>query len=163
MHKPLRRFLRTAAVIFCPADPVCSRSKQDTPAVVGNVPADDASEITPTPENGAKLPRASVEVVDRGGTKAVFEGVRLCETRRLARTQSGYESRGQRFSLYGMAPGSDGYREVYALPELDRGCHPCRGREASEGSLAQGWAPADDRAPGDAPPMGTATGCAAPR
>jgi DMSO/TMAO reductase YedYZ molybdopterin-dependent catalytic subunit len=79
----------------------------------------EGNEISVTAEDWAKLPRASVKVVERGGAEVTFEGVPGHELLKLVGAPSGHDLRGQQLSLYVLAEASDGYQVVYALAEFD--------------------------------------------
>jgi DMSO/TMAO reductase YedYZ molybdopterin-dependent catalytic subunit len=67
----------------------------------------------------AKLPRRSVRAKDHGGAEATFEGVALVDILQLAGVKFGDGLRGKNLALYLVVEGSDGYRAVFTLPELD--------------------------------------------
>jgi DMSO/TMAO reductase YedYZ molybdopterin-dependent catalytic subunit len=66
-----------------------------------------------------KLPRRSVRAKDHGGKESEFEGVPLVEVLTLAGVKFGEGLRGKNLELYLVVEAADGYRAVYALPELD--------------------------------------------
>ena len=53
------------------------------------------------------------------GKEATFEGVPLVEVLKLAGVRFGEQLRGKSLATYLLAEASDGYRVVFALPELD--------------------------------------------
>jgi len=67
----------------------------------------------------ATLPRRQVRARDRDGTEATFTGVALVDLLRLAGVPLGAELRGSNMTLYLLVEAADGYRVVFALPELD--------------------------------------------
>jgi len=67
----------------------------------------------------AKLPRREVRARDRDGTEATFAGVALVDLLRLAEVPLGEKLRGSNMALYLLIEAADGYRVVFALPELD--------------------------------------------
>jgi len=67
----------------------------------------------------AKLPRRTVRAKDHSGKEAAYEGVALIEILRLAGVPLGEGLRGKNLSLYLIVEAADGYRAVFALPELD--------------------------------------------
>lgn len=69
----------------------------------------------------AKLPRREVRARDRDGTEATFAGVALLDLLRLAEVPVGEKLRGNNMALYLLIEAADGYRVVFALPELDPG------------------------------------------
>jgi DMSO/TMAO reductase YedYZ molybdopterin-dependent catalytic subunit len=66
-----------------------------------------------------KLPRRSVRAKDHDGKESEFEGWPLIEVLKLAGVKFGEGLRGKNLALYLVVGASDGYRAVYALPELD--------------------------------------------
>ena len=71
-----------------------------------------AAEIT-------KLPRTTVRARDHGGNESTFEGVALFEFLKLAGVPLGEKLKGKAVSNYLVVDASDGYRAVFAIPELD--------------------------------------------
>jgi hypothetical protein len=67
----------------------------------------------------AKLPRQTVSAKDHDGKTSVFEGVALVEVLRLAGVEFGEHLRGKNLALFLVVEAADGYRAVFALPELD--------------------------------------------
>lgn len=67
----------------------------------------------------AKLPRRTVSAKDHGGKEASFEGVELGEVLKLAGVKFGEALRGKSLALFLVVDARDGYRAVFALPELD--------------------------------------------
>jgi len=66
----------------------------------------------------AKLPRQTLTAKDHDQT-ATFEGVALIEILRLAGVEFGEKLRGKGLALFLVVEAADGYRAVFALPELD--------------------------------------------
>jgi hypothetical protein len=67
----------------------------------------------------AQLPRAMVQVHNHAGTVATYAGVLLRDVVALAGVPLGDQLRGDRLALYIVVEAADGYRVVFALPELD--------------------------------------------
>lgn len=67
----------------------------------------------------AKLPRQTVTAKDHDGKTVTFEGVALAEVLRLAGVEFGEKLRGKSLALFLVVEAADGYRAVFALPELD--------------------------------------------
>jgi DMSO/TMAO reductase YedYZ molybdopterin-dependent catalytic subunit len=67
----------------------------------------------------ATLPRKTVEVKLHDGSMAKFEGVALIDVLQLAGVKFGGNIRGARLATYLLVEAADGYRVVFALPELD--------------------------------------------
>lgn len=67
----------------------------------------------------AKLPRQTVNAKDHDGKAVNFEGVALVEVLRLAGVEFGEKLRGKQLALFLVVDAADGYKAVFALPELD--------------------------------------------
>ena len=67
----------------------------------------------------AKLPRRTVSAKDHGGKESSFEGVELGEVLKPAGVKFGEALRGKSLALFLVVEAQDGYRAVFALPELD--------------------------------------------
>jgi hypothetical protein len=67
----------------------------------------------------AHLPRTSVQVYDHAGTSITYAGVLLRDIVAAAGVPLGDQLRGDRLALYLVVEAADGYRVVFALPELD--------------------------------------------
>jgi DMSO/TMAO reductase YedYZ molybdopterin-dependent catalytic subunit len=100
-----------------------SRAGDDRPAaasdillqVVGDVP----SPLKLSAAEFAKLPRQTVRAKDHAGNEADFEGVALVEVLKRAGVKFGADLRGPALAQYLVVEASDGYRAIFALPELD--------------------------------------------
>jgi len=66
-----------------------------------------------------KMPRMSVEVKDHDGKLTTYEGVSLTELLKAAGAPIGEKLKGANMADYILAEAKDGYRVVFALPELD--------------------------------------------
>ncbi len=71
-----------------------------------------------TPEELAKMPRASVKT-GGNGMETVYEGVWLHEVLKRAGVPQGGELRGKALASYVLASAQDGYEVVFSLGELD--------------------------------------------
>jgi DMSO/TMAO reductase YedYZ molybdopterin-dependent catalytic subunit len=76
-------------------------------------------QLTLGAEDLAKLPRRSVRAKDHGGKEPEFEGSPLVAVLTLAGVKFGEDLRGKNLELYLVVEAADGYRAVFALPELD--------------------------------------------
>jgi DMSO/TMAO reductase YedYZ molybdopterin-dependent catalytic subunit len=72
-----------------------------------------------TAEEFAKLPRQSVHAKDHEGKEADYDGVALVDVLKAAGVKFGQDMRGKALANYLVVEAADGYRAVYALPELD--------------------------------------------
>ncbi len=66
-----------------------------------------------------QLPRQSVVARAHDGKESRFEGVALFDVLKKAGLPTGNELRGKAVALYLVVEAADGYRAVFALPELD--------------------------------------------
>jgi len=117
-------FMHVACLAFCllitPA--VFGQSVQTTapaPDVLLHVGGEVERPLKLTADNLAKLPRRTVRAKDHGGKESAFEGVELVEVLKLAGIKFGEELRGKSLALFLIVDAADGYRAVFALPELD--------------------------------------------
>ena len=67
----------------------------------------------------AKLPRLSVRAKDEQGKESVWEGTPLHEVLKAAGVKFGEAIRGKALANYVLAETADGYKVVFAVPELD--------------------------------------------
>jgi molybdopterin-dependent oxidoreductase-like protein protein len=67
----------------------------------------------------AALPRAKVTISDHG-VKATFEGTEMANLLALVGVPAGEHLRGKELAKVVLIEAADGYRAVFALPELDR-------------------------------------------
>jgi DMSO/TMAO reductase YedYZ molybdopterin-dependent catalytic subunit len=67
----------------------------------------------------ARLPRQTIRAKDHQGNEADFEGVPLVEVLKASGVKFGQDLRGPTLATYLVVEAADGYRAVFALPELD--------------------------------------------
>jgi hypothetical protein len=67
----------------------------------------------------AKLPRTRIQAKDEKGKDSVWEGPLLSEVLRAGGVKFGEAIRGNALANYVLAEAADGYRVVFALPEMD--------------------------------------------
>ena len=91
----------------------------------------------------ARLPHSSVKAKDHSGAESTFDGVALINILQLAGVKCGDGLRGKSLALYLVVEASDGYRAVFALPELDPAT-----------MIASFSSPTGGMAPGSAPRRG---------
>ena len=72
-----------------------------------------------TPAELSQLPRQSVTAKGHDGKESRYEGVALIDLLKKAGLPTGNELRGKAVSYYVVVEAADGYRTVFALPELD--------------------------------------------
>jgi DMSO/TMAO reductase YedYZ molybdopterin-dependent catalytic subunit len=87
--------------------------------VLLRVDGDVSHPIELTASGLAKFPRRTVQAKDHGGQEATFEGVPLVEVLKAAGVKFGTELRGPMLATYLLVEAADGYKVVFALPELD--------------------------------------------
>jgi DMSO/TMAO reductase YedYZ molybdopterin-dependent catalytic subunit len=75
-------------------------------------------ELALTPEDLAKMPRASVRTTNQG-METVYEGVWLHEVLKKAGVPQGSELRGKALAGYVLATAEDGYEVLFSLAEVD--------------------------------------------
>jgi len=92
-----------------------SPSPSTTLVVAGDV----ATALSLTSADLKTLPRVRVEAKSEDGTAHVYEGVLVAELLKRAGAPVGAELRGNAFTTYVLASGSDGYQAVFSLAELD--------------------------------------------
>jgi DMSO/TMAO reductase YedYZ molybdopterin-dependent catalytic subunit len=68
----------------------------------------------------ASMPRTKLSTKDHEGKPSVFEGVLLTEILKKAGVNRGAPLRGGALTQYLLVEARDGYRVVFALPELDQ-------------------------------------------
>jgi DMSO/TMAO reductase YedYZ molybdopterin-dependent catalytic subunit len=91
-------------------------------AVVLKVGGEVPHPLTFTAEEFAGLPRQSVRAKDRDGKEVEFEGVPVFEILQRAGLKLGQDLRGPALASYLLVEAADGYRAVFALPEIDPAC-----------------------------------------
>ena len=116
--------IRTAFVVVLVCGAVLAGTRTPVPfaaagAVVFRLSGDIERPQQWTLDDLAKLPRREVRARDRDGTEATFAGVALLDLLRLAEVPLGEKLRGSNMALYLLIEAADGYRVVFALPELD--------------------------------------------
>jgi DMSO/TMAO reductase YedYZ molybdopterin-dependent catalytic subunit len=67
----------------------------------------------------AKLPHRSLTSRTHDGKAASFDGIELGDVLKLAGVKFGEQLRGRDLALFLVVGAADGYRAVFALPELD--------------------------------------------
>lgn len=99
-----------------------------TPATPGEEPASTvllrvSGEVPKALELSAdalsKLPRQTVRVAGQDGKEMAYEGVPVVEVLMAAGVKFGHDLRGPALANYLVVEAADGYRAVFALPELD--------------------------------------------
>ncbi len=105
-----------ALALFLPAIAFAQPAPQSEPALrIGGVVGHS---LVLTGREVAALPHQAVKVADEKGTPVTYEGVPVFEVLRRAEIPLGKDLHGKSMTLYVMVIASDGYRAVFALPEL---------------------------------------------
>lgn len=117
-------FARIACIALCllVAPAVFGQSVQTVspaPDILLQVGGEVERPLKLTASDLTKLPRRTVRAKDHGGKESAFEGVELVEVLKLAGIKFGEELRGKSWALCLIVDAADGYRAVFALPELD--------------------------------------------
>lgn len=95
---------------------------QEKSSATLTVSGDVEKPLTITLADLKKMPSRTVRVFDMHNKKTeTFDGVPLIELLKEAGIPSGERMRGAAMATYVEATASDGYRVIYALPELDPG------------------------------------------
>lgn len=85
------------------------------------VDGDVAKKLSLNASDLAAMPRRSVNVSEKDGTKAVYEGIPVAEILQRAGVGLGKDFKKTEMSLCVLATAADGYRVVFALVEFDPG------------------------------------------
>ncbi len=117
--------IRVFQTVLCLSVLLCSAGAfgQTTTAPQNTVLLTVGGEVTQplklTADDLAKQPHRSVRAKTHDGKEAVFDGVELGDVLKLAGVKSGEQLRGKELALFLVVEAADGYRAVFALPELD--------------------------------------------
>ena len=98
---------------------LCWHARMASAETVLRVEGESTPPLTLRDADFAQLPRTSVQVHDHAGTSVTYAGVLLRDIMVLAGVPLGEQLRGDRLALYLVVEAADGYRVVFALPELD--------------------------------------------
>ncbi len=96
-------------------------AKTEEPRAFLSVKGEAERPLELTAADFAKLPRQSVHAKDHEGKEADYDGVALVDVLKSAGVKFGSDLRGKALANYLVVEAADGYRAVYALPELDAG------------------------------------------
>jgi DMSO/TMAO reductase YedYZ molybdopterin-dependent catalytic subunit len=112
-------WLVSLLVICSDRDADSAQDSTPSKAVVLSVGGEVPQPVKLTATELARLPRQSVRGKDRDGKEVEFEGVPLVEVLKTAGVKFGHDLRGPALANYLVVEAADGYRVVFALPELD--------------------------------------------
>jgi DMSO/TMAO reductase YedYZ molybdopterin-dependent catalytic subunit len=118
--------LKALTLLFCVQGITRSQQKSENPAASPasaaaqvQVSGEVARPLTFSAEDLAKLPRQTLKAKAHDGAESQYEGVALVEILAKTGVPFGKDLRGKAMAFYVVAEASDGYRAVFALPELD--------------------------------------------
>jgi DMSO/TMAO reductase YedYZ molybdopterin-dependent catalytic subunit len=92
------------------------------PPVLIRVDGDVPKKLELNAEAISRLPRKTVRAKGPDNKEAVYEGVALVKVLQAAGLKFGRDLRGPALATYLVVEAADGYRVVFALPELDPAC-----------------------------------------
>jgi tungstate transport system substrate-binding protein len=105
--------------LFFPV-PASGLAEQPVPGAILNVSGEVTKPLSLTADAIAKMPRRTVKAKGHDGKEATYEGVALRTILAEAGVPLGnHQMRGESLSLYLRVEAADGYRAIFALPELD--------------------------------------------
>jgi hypothetical protein len=113
----MRPVLALVVLALAPMSPLAADDK--TAAGPLKVVNEKGKETTLSAEAFAKLPRQTVKVKDQKGNPVTYQGVLLAEVLRSAGVTLGKDLRGPLLANFLLVEAADGYRVVFALPEVD--------------------------------------------
>jgi DMSO/TMAO reductase YedYZ molybdopterin-dependent catalytic subunit len=121
LQRYVRNLLCSLAMAFCLSVFSGQAGEQATSTIDAQVRITGAVEqpLTFHAPELATLPRQTLRVRDHQGRESVFEGVALVELLQRAGVPLGKDLRGDRMVTYVVVGAADGYRVVFALPEID--------------------------------------------
>jgi hypothetical protein len=113
----MRHALALVLFAFLPVSPLAA----DDNGAAGSLKVENekGKESALSAEAFAKLPRHAVKVKDQKGNPTTYEGVLLAEVLRSADVTLGKDLRGPLLTNFLLVEAADGYRVVFALPEVD--------------------------------------------
>jgi len=92
---------------------------QVPPGILLRIEGDVPQKLELTFTDFARLPHKTLRAKDHDGRESTFEGVPLVELLKAAGVKFGNDLRGAALATYLVVEAADGYRVVFALPELD--------------------------------------------
>jgi DMSO/TMAO reductase YedYZ molybdopterin-dependent catalytic subunit len=115
------RTTRLLLLLLVCCGPIAAPAQAPPPAsaVVLSVDGEVPRPLKMTAPEFARHPRRTVRAKDHEGKEADFEGVPLVELLRSSGVKFGQDLRGPALATYLVVEAADGYRAVFALPELD--------------------------------------------
>src|SRR5215510_10320664 len=107
------------AVLFTTANVAGQTISPKSAPILLTISGEVAQPIKLTADDLAKLPHRTVKARDHNGQDTTFEGNELVDVLKLAGVKAGEALSGKELGLFLVAEAADGYRAVFALPELD--------------------------------------------
>jgi DMSO/TMAO reductase YedYZ molybdopterin-dependent catalytic subunit len=114
---PIARRSGILAILFCPL--IALAEGEPKPETVLNIAGEVPHPQKFTADELAGLPRQTVRAKDHSGVESDFEGVSLHDVLKRSGVAFGVDLRGPELANYLVVEAADGYRAVFALPELD--------------------------------------------
>ena len=114
----MKLMIGTLFVVIVAAVSSFGQSSAPKPVLL-SIGGEVATPVKLTADDLAKLPRRTVQAKDHDGKETSFEGMELGEVLKLAGVKFGEHLRGKELALFLIVDAADGYRAVFALPELD--------------------------------------------
>jgi DMSO/TMAO reductase YedYZ molybdopterin-dependent catalytic subunit len=115
----LRLTLLLVLVSFALSAPSAYAQEKQSTASELTVAGEVAHPLKLTAADFARLPHQKITTKDTDGKSVTFEGVALGELLQSAGVEFGEKLRGKNLALFLVVEAADGYKAVYALPELD--------------------------------------------
>lgn len=106
--------------LLCLLGLLCLRLAADAADLTVRIGGEKA--VILSPADLELLPHQTVKAADHGGKEAEWSGVPLYQILQHAGLSFGDSLRGPALAQYVLVTASDGYRAVFALPELDPRC-----------------------------------------
>jgi len=114
-----RRPKYTLFICLCMLLVAVTSAQTTQPAITLSISGEVEKPLKLSAADLAKLPQRTIHAKGHDGKEAEFTGVPLVEVLKLAGVKFGEDLRGKNLALYLVVEAADGYRAVYALPELD--------------------------------------------
>lgn len=114
-----RAKLLFAVLFFALAASLSLAEDKQSPAGELTVTGEVAHPLKLTAADFAKLPHQKLTTKDTDGKTVTFEGVPLVQLLQSAGVEFGEKLRGKNLALFLVVEAADGYKAVFALPELD--------------------------------------------
>ena len=114
----MNKRIGTIIFLLLLASVASAQTNQPAPTVL-KIDGEVTRPLTMSASDISKLPRRKATAKDHDSKSVVFEGVALVDLLKAAGVEFGEKLRGKNLALFLVAEATDGYRAVFALPELD--------------------------------------------